>query len=150
MKLLSTHDDIADKNELKPFDFYIDLNKSNNYLVLFDYIKEEVFLLHRRMKEVQTLEYIDDGATLELSELMFVHDRNDCVRIFERKDDLNGTEDEAICREMEIFKTYKLSFEIIKLFSTSGSEGSEEETDINDFFDAIAKWGCVKERREDD
>lgn len=151
--LLSTHDDKKDKNIFIPYDFYINENESNKYLVIYNFFKEEAYLLHQRMKDVQTFEYINDGATLELSELMFVHDENNHVRMFKRQDSLNITEDEATCEEMiDNFDIWELQLMVINCKCGIDKEKytKEELEDADDygseFFDSITKLYIEKNK----
>ena len=109
LRLTSAYDD-DDKNKLADFTFYIHETPSKRFFIIFDYFKQQAYLLHQRTSQVQTFEYINDGATLELTELMFVHDNDDCVRLFKRQDSLNIHEDQAVCEEMEDMKVYSLGF----------------------------------------
>lgn len=102
-----------DKNEFVNFTFYEDETLSKRFFIIFDFFKRQAYLLHKRTSQVQTFEYISDGATLELTELMFVHDvedDEDVIRIFKRQDSLNVQEDQAICEELENVKVYELGF----------------------------------------
>lgn len=121
LRLTSAFDDNDDKDENKfvDFTFYEDETLSKRFFVIFDFFKRQAYPRHQRTNKVQTFEYINDGATLELTELMFVHDvkndedvhdDEDMIRIFKRQDSLNVHEDQAVCEEMKDVKVYKLGF----------------------------------------
>ena len=109
LRLTSAFDD-NDKDKLAEFIFYEGETLSKRFFIIYDFFERQAYLLHQRTSEVQTFEYINDGATLELTELMFVHDEEDKIRIFKRQDSLNIHEDRAICDELESVKVYKLGF----------------------------------------
>ena len=103
---------LADGDEKKFFDytftFYMGETLSKRFFVIFDFFKKEAYLLHQRSDEIQTFECIDKN--LQLSELMFVHDENGCIQLFNRQDSVAIHEDDVICKEMKNPKVYKLSF----------------------------------------
>lgn len=90
------------------FMFYMDETQSKRFFILFDFHKRQAYLLHQRTQKVQTFESLDKNS--QVVELMFVHDNNDCVRLFKRRDSAIIHEDDAICEEMENMKVYKLEF----------------------------------------
>ena len=88
----SVYDNIHDKNKYRnqDLDFFIDESASEEYVLVYVFVYKEpasdVYLLHRRRNNVQTLEYINDAASRQVNEIMFYHGENGGVRVAMRFD----------------------------------------------------------------
>lgn len=102
----SVYDNINDKNKYRDqdLDFYIEEGASKDYMLVYEFIYNEmnspIYLLHRRRNEVQTLEYINDGATREINEIMFYHGENGGLRVVKRSDSANCDDGQETAHDM--------------------------------------------------